>query len=63
MTDIVEQNAISGTMTGLLVTVIILVVGLGAVLAFLIWKVREARGVTSTYMKVEGAEMMLSSQI
>ena len=61
--DIVEQNAISGTMTGLLVTVIILVVGLGGVLSFLIWKVREARGNTSTYMKVEGTEMMLSSQI
>jgi hypothetical protein len=61
--DIVEQNAISGTMTGLLVTVIILVVGLGSVLGFLIWKVREARGNTSTYMKVEGTEMMLNSQI
>ena len=61
--DIKEQQTVNGVMMGLLVTVLIFTLLLGGVLGFLIYKIREARGETSSYMKVQGQEMMLKSNI
>ena len=61
--NIQEQQAVNGVMMGLLVTVLIFTLLLAGVLAFLIYKIRMARGETTSYMKVHGQEMMLKSNI